>query len=452
MLNQKDLIIIGAGPGGYEIAAEAAASGRQVTLIEKGELGGTCLNRGCIPTKCLCASASTILTIKDAAKFGVDVDGFTAHYDRAAARMRQVVDQLRSGIESLLRPVEVIKGEASLSKVGEQVVVDVNGEQYAAKQLLIATGSKPAVLPIEGADLAMTSDDFLRLDHVPESVAIIGGGVIGMEFASILAAFGAQVTVIEFCPEILPPFDKEVAKRLRTALSRRGVKTIVGAGVKSLRAVVPEDPSMRSLEVTYAGKKGDEMLSCQAAIMAVGRRPVLPNGLTDCGIELTKRGFIEVDDQMQTNVPGVYAVGDVNGLCMLAHAASAQARVALGAEVDLDYIPSAVFTMPECAMVGLTEEQCQAEGIDYAKNKAMFAGNGKALAMGEGDGFVKVLYSPATRLLLGVHIIGPHAADLVAEATACMAEGATVDEISKSIVHGHPTLSEAFMAACHVQN
>lgn len=449
MLVNKDLLIIGGGPGGYEIAAEAAKEGRKVTLIERDALGGTCLNRGCIPTKCLCASAAAILSVKDAAKFGVEVEGFKIDYLRAADRMRSVTDQLRSGIEALLKDVEIIKGEASLSKAGDRVAVEVNGERFTADQILIATGSKPASLPIEGAELAVTSDDVLKFKELPESVAIIGGGVIGMEFASILSAFGVDVTVIEYCPEILPAFDKETAKRLRSTLSRRGVKIIVGAAVKSLRAHLPEDPAMGYISVAYSGKKGDESIDCKVAVMAVGRKAVLPAGCEEAGIAVSKRGFIEVDDNMRTSMPDVYAVGDANGLCMLAHAASAQARLALGIDVDMDFVPSAVFTIPECAMVGLTEEACQKEGIQYAKAKAMFAANGKALAMGESDGFVKVLYSPATRLLLGVHVIGPHAADIIAEATACMAEGATIDSIAKGIIHGHPTLSETFMAACN---
>ncbi len=469
-MTHTDLIIIGGGPGGYEIAAEAARAGRKVILFEKGELGGTCLNRGCIPTKCLLASASTALAVKDAAKMGVEVAGFTLHYDVATARMRQVMDQLRSGIDMLLKDVTVIKAEASLAahrvwpsdatdqhvpvpeacnihdgpdgEVTKLPSVTADGKEYVADQIIIATGSQPATLPIEGAQLAITSDEFLALDKLPESVAIIGGGVIGMEFASILASFGVPVTVVEFCKEILPPFDKEVAKRLRTTLGRRGVKCVVGAGVTRL------EQEGANTAVYYNGKKGEEKLTVETVIMAVGRRPVVPEGCAEAGVNLTAKGFIEVDPLMRTSAPGVFAVGDVNGRCMLAHAAAAQARVAMGEEVDIDYIPSAVFTIPECAMVGLTEEQCEKEGIEYRVAKSMFAANGKALAMGEGEGFVKVLYSPATRLIQGVHIIGPHAADIIAEATACMAEGATVDDVATAIVHGHPTLSEAFAAAC----
>ncbi len=450
-----DLIIIGGGPGGYEIAAEAARAGRKVTLFEKAELGGTCLNRGCIPTKCLLASAAAIRTIKGAAALGIDVDGFTTDYSRAAGRMRQVMDQLREGIEQLLANVTVVHAEASLTataqcdlrecpdgKVTKCPCVVADGQEYLANQIIIATGSQPASLPIEGAQLAITSDEFLMLDTLPQSVAIIGGGVIGMEFACIMSAFGVDVTVIEYCKEILPPFDKDVAKRLRTTLMRQGMKIIVGAAVTRL------EPDGKATKVCYNGKKGEETITAQTVIMAVGRKPVTPDGCDVAGVNVNQRGFIQVDDRMRTSAPGVYAVGDVNGRCMLAHAASAQARVALGDDVDMSCIPSAVFSLPECAMVGITEDQCKAEGIECRVGKSMFAANGKALAMGEGEGFVKVVYSPATRLMLGVHIIGPHAADLVAEATACMVDGATVDEIAAEIVHGHPTLSEAFAQAC----
>lgn len=467
-MNHSDIIIIGGGPGGYEIAAEAARAGRKVTLIEKADLGGTCLNRGCIPTKCLLASASAILSARRAADFGVSIEGITPDYAKAAERMQGVVASLRQGVEGLLKDVEVIRGEASLGTVpfvglvgdhapepeacslnaenGERTmlpVVRVDGREFTAEQILIATGSVPAILPVPGADLAITSDDLLKLTSLPKSIAIIGGGVIGMEFASILQAFGVEVTVIEYCKEILPPFDKEVAKRLRTTLSRRGVKIIVGAAVSKI-----EQAAEGLLRLTYAGKKGDESIECETALMAVGRKAVLPEGCAEAGINVNARGFIETDPLMRTSAPGVYAVGDVNGRCMLAHAASAQARVAFGDDVDMEYIPSAVFTAPECAMVGLTEEQCQKEEIDYASAKSMFAGNGKALAMGEGEGFVKVLYSPATRLMLGVHVIGPHASDIAAEATVCLAEGVTVDDVAHTIIHGHPTLSEALMTAC----
>lgn len=438
-MNTSDLIVIGAGPGGYEIAARQAAEGRAVTLIERADLGGTCLNRGCIPTKCLCASASAILQAASAADFGVELGEVRPDYARAAARMRAVVAGLRDDVAAVTSKCNVVRGEARFLPDG---TVAVGDEVYSAPKVLIATGSKPATLPVPGAELAITSDDFLCLDSLPQSVAVIGGGVIGLEFASIMAAFGVQVTVIEYCKEILPPFDREVAKRLRSMISRRSVKFIVGAAVTAIE----EMPDGRR-RVVYQGKKGPEAVEADAVLMAVGRRPVIPEGLAEAGIEVDARGRIVTDDTMQTTRPGVYAVGDCNGRMMLAHAASAQAEVALGADIRLDVIPSAVFCEPEAAMVGLTTEQAEAQGIAYKTSKAMFAANGKARAMGHADGLVKLVYDPETRRLLGCHIVGPHAADLVTEAAMAIATDSTVDTIGTTVVHGHPTLSEVVKSA-----
>lgn len=434
-MRSSEFIIIGGGPGGYEVAAELAAAGRKVTLIERDLLGGTCLNRGCIPTKCLCASASAAMTVAGAAAFGVDVTSFTTDYGRAAQRAAGVMDQLRGGIEAMLRDVEVIKGEASL-KPGK--IVTVNGEELTADRIIIATGSKPARLDIPGAEFAVTSDEFLSLTDVPQRVAIIGGGVIGLEFASILAAFGREVTVIEFRKEILPPFDSEIAKRLRMTLSRRGIKFLT-----STRVVAIE----KGLHIIYEGKKGKDSLDCDLAVMAVGRRPVLPEGTASAGIELNERGFITVNELMETSVPGICAVGDVNGLCMLAHAASAQARRAIGSDVNLDVIPSAVFTTPEAAMVGMTEDAARSKDYDIMIGKASFAANGKALAMGEGDGTIKIIFARESGFILGCHILGPHAADLIAEVAALMFGMTTHEELADELVHGHPTLSEVIQAA-----
>lgn len=436
MTHQRDIIIIGAGPGGYDIAAEAARDGFKVTLIERGELGGTCLNRGCIPTKCLCATAATVATINNAATMGVITAPAQVDFAVATSRMRSVVDRLREGIAMMLRDVEVIRGEAHLA-AGPTVIV--GEDTYTAPKIIIATGSAPSHLPIDGAELAATSDDVLAMNELPRRICIIGGGVIGMEFAGILSGCGAEVTVLEYCQEILPPFDRDVAKRLRTTLGRRGVKIVTGASVKAVR---------EGYSVVYEGKKGEATVNCDLVVMAVGRRPVVPDGCAQAGIALTDRGFIQTDDNFLTTAEGVYAVGDVNGRCMLAHAATAQARVAMGYDVDLHHIPSAVFTMPECAMVGLTEEQCRNDGLTFGVSKAMFAANGKALAMDEGEGFVKVIYDTDSRLMLGCHIIGPHAADIVAEATAFMATDTNIEEIAFGIVHGHPTLSETLTAAC----
>lgn len=439
MTTQADLIIIGGGPGGYEIAAAEAARGQKVVLIEKDRLGGTCLNRGCIPTKCLCASADAAMTVASAAAFGVNVDGVSLDYGRAVERMRGIVDALRDDVTALTSGCEVVHAEATVNADG---TVSADGRVYAADKVIIATGSKAARLPVPGAELAMTSDEILTMETLPVSLCVIGGGVIGLEFASIMSAFGVEVTVIEYCKEILPPFDREVAKRLRTLLSRRGIKFVTGAAVTAIAK-----NGDGAFTVTYQGKKGDTDMTAAAVLMAVGRRPVVPAGLADAGIETDRRGFIVTDDNMATTRKGFYAVGDCNGRLMLAHAAAAQARLATGHAVDLRYIPSAVFTAPEAAMVGLTAEQCDETGIAYASAKAMFAGNGKARAMGQGDGIVKILYDPETHVLLGCHIVGPHAADLITEAVTAMHTGLTAEAIAHTLVHGHPTLSEVVAAA-----
>lgn len=439
-----DLIIIGAGPGGYEVAAAEAARGRKVVLVERDLPGGTCLNRGCIPTKCLCAAAGTVLVVADAAEFGVDVAGFTPVYARAAERMRAIVDGLRQDVRGVLRGVQLVEGEARFNADGNVAVRLADGidEVFCAPTVLIATGSKPTLLPIPGAELAMTSDDFLQLDTLPENVVVIGGGVIGLEFASIMSAYGVEVTVVEFCKEVLPPFDADIAKRLRSYLSRRGIKFVMGAAVTGIAASDGD-----GYTVTYRGKKGDETVETRAVLMAVGRRAVLPEGLVEAGIEVSPRGFIVTDSRMQTTRPGVYAVGDCNGRMMLAHAATAQAEVALGADINLDVVPAAVFTTPEAAMVGMTEAQAKEAGMDCAVGKAMFAGNGKARAQGEPDGFVKVIIDRATGRLLGCHILGPHAADLIAEPALAIANGLVAGDIVPHTIHAHPTLCETLAHA-----
>ena len=437
-MTTADLIVIGAGPGGYEIAAEEARAGRSVVLIERGEPGGTCLNRGCIPTKCLCASADMARHVADADRFGVKVPEFTLDYGRAVARMREIVDGLRDDVRAATSQCRCVNGEARFRADG---TVAVGDETFTAPRILIATGSRPAALNIPGSELAIDSDAFLTLESLPASVVVIGAGVIGLEFASIMNAFGVKVTVVEYCKEILPPFDKEVAKRLRSMLSRRGIDFVLGASVTGIAA----DGERRI--VSYTGKKGKQSVEADVVLMAVGRRPVTPEGLAEAGIATDPRGFIVTNDAMETTREGVYAVGDCNGRMMLAHAAAAQARVAVGQDVVLDVIPSAVFTSPEAAMCGLTTEQCVAGEIPYATSKALFAANGKARAMGEADGLVKVVYEPETHRLLGCHIVGPHAADLIQEAATAIANGLTTNDIATRIVHGHPTLSEVVAAA-----
>ena len=439
-----DIIIIGAGPGGYETAADAAAHGLTVAIVEKDQMGGTCLNRGCIPTKALCRNAEVINLMRESEVWGVKTGEMAFDYAPVFERKEAVVKQLREGVEMLMGApgITAIKGEATLKDAN---TVIVNGEEYSAKNIIIATGSAPRGLPIEGADLAMTSDDILAMETLPQSLCIVGGGVIGMEFAAVFSTFGVEVTVIEYCKEILPPFDKDVAKRLKTVLSKRGIKIITSAAVNGIKQ--EED----GYTVSYELKGKAQSVTAQKVLMSVGRQPVLPQGLDAVGVTVGRRG-IEVDDNMMTNVQGVYAIGDVNGRMMLAHAASAQGQRALHAimgkadEIKLDIVPSAVFTVPELAMVGLTEEQCADRGMDVTVKKSFFRSNGKAVAMNETDGLLKMIVDNATRQIVGCHICGAHAADLIQEVVTAMNAGATVDLLARSI-HGHPTLSEVMLTA-----
>lgn len=431
-----DLIIIGGGPGGYPAAQIAAAEGLNVVLIERDRLGGTCLNRGCIPTKAMTRVAEVAMTVTDAADYGVETVGcpVSIDYQRATRHRDEVVTAMREGLASTMANVNIVIGEAVVDST-EPPTVTAAGTTFTAPRLIVATGASPARLPIEGADLALTSDDLTTGSTLPESLVVIGGGVIGLEFASIFNALGSKVTIVEFLPEILPPCDAEIAKRLRTALKRRGIDIITDAAVTALR------PGM---EIDYQRRGKTATLQAEAVLMAVGRRAVVPRGLN---VELNHNGSIKVDPEtFETSAKGVYAVGDVNGICQLAHAATAQAERVMGREIDLSVIPSAVFTSPEVAMVGKTEKQALESGHDITVGKAMFRSNGKAQAMGETDGLVKVIVDRDNDLLLGAFIVGPHAADLIEELSLAMSSRLPVREILSS-VHAHPTLSETVTAA-----
>ena len=427
-MTETDIIIIGAGPAGMELCGLALKKNRRVVVIERDHIGGTCLNRGCIPTKALCKSAEVVATVKEAASFGVDVAGIGLDYGKAAQRKDEVVRSLREGAEASMSGAMIVRGSA---KFKDATTVEVDGESYTAPMIVIATGSEPSVLPIPGAELCLTSDNLLAMDMLPKDICIIGGGVIGMEFACILASFDVNVTIIEFCSEILPNFDKEIGKRLKSLLSRKGIKIITSAAVKSVKP---------GFEVEYESKGKIQKLDSSCVLMAVGRKPVIPEGAEEVGIKIGKRG-IEVDSTFSTTVPGIYAVGDVNGKLMLAHVASAQAAVLMGEKMDLEVVPAVAFTSPECAMVGLTEEQCKASELNYKTSKSLFRANGKAMSMGETDGFVKMITEVESGKVLGCHIIGPHASDLIQEAALCMSAGLTVESIA-STIHAHPSLNE----------
>ena len=428
------LLIIGGGPGGYETAVEAAKRGLEVTLITEGPLGGTCLNEGCIPTKTFCHYAELI---EQNLKAGLDCK---PSFAAAAERKQAVIEQLRGGIDMLLKNVQVVRGKAQF-KDSKTVVCE--GQEYTADRIIIATGSVSASLPIPGADRCLTSKETLDLTEVPESLCVIGGGVIGLEFASIFRSFGTEVTVLEYCPNILPRFDVDLAKRLKQSLSKRGINIEVQAQVTAIDGNT----------VTYLKKDKEFTVQADKVLMAVGRRPNTDGlNLEAAGIDYTRKG-ITVNDRFETSVPGIFAVGDVTGGIMLAHAATYQGLHALNHicgqqdSIRFDLIPAAVFTMPEVATVGLTEEECKEQELQVRCLKSFYRANGKAVSMDETDGYCKLIVADSGAML-GAHIMGAHASDLIHEVAAAMNLNGTLDRI-QDIIHAHPTLSEIVQSALH---
>ncbi len=442
------LLIIGAGPGGYETALLAARKGIEVTLIEKGPVGGTCLNEGCIPTKAFCRHAQMLDELEEAETLGIKNLNYTFDFQTAVDRKEQIVGQLRQGVEGLLRHklIHCIEGTA---RFVDAHTVQVNEQTYAADHIIIATGSVPQILPIPGNNLpgVITSREILNLKQIPKRLCVIGAGVIGLEFASIFNSFGSQVTVLEYCKEILPRFDTDLAKRLKQSLGKRGIEIQTQAQVQKI-----EKAEDGSLKVSFMKKEKEEQTEANYVLMAVGRRANTESlNLDDIGIAYNKRG-IEVDENMQTSLPHIYAIGDINGRQMLAHAATFQGVRALNHilgendSLDLNIIPAAVFTQPEAATVGLTEEDCKAQNIPYRCHKSFFRANGKAVCLNETDGFCKLLSHKENGKILGGHLFGPHAADLIQEITVLIQRQATIGELS-NIVHAHPTLGEVILEA-----
>lgn len=467
------IIIIGAGPGGYETALVAAKRGVEVVLIEAGPVGGTCLNEGCIPTKAFCKNAEVLDGLREAEAFGVTGLSYGFDFKAVTARKNTVVEQLRGGVEGLLghKNITLVRGKASFKDAHTVAVIpsfssvipsdaEESLQEYTADYIIIATGSVSASLPIPGADLPgiLTSREILDIEEVPQRLCVIGGGVIGLEFASIFRSFGSEVTVVEYCKDILPRFDTDLAKRLKQSLGKRGIEINNQAQVTSITENSGE------YTVTFTRKGKEETVVADKVLMAVGRKAnVASLNLADAGIEFTPRGIV-VNDVMQTNVPHIYAVGDINGKMMLAHAATFQGIVALdhimGVEndIDLSVMPAAVFTSPEAASVGKTEDECKEAGIPVRCLKSFFRANGKAVTMGETDGFCKIVvaaepkegaespYEPGR--VLGCHLYGPHASDIVQEACAMITRKATLKEF-QDVIHTHPTLTEVLQSALH---
>jgi dihydrolipoamide dehydrogenase len=453
-----DLIIIGSGPGGYVAGIRAGQLGLKVAVVEKDpKLGGTCLHRGCIPTKALLHTASLLDEIRGVAEHGIQVAAPTLDIARAHERKRKVVDKNARGIESLFKKYKVtgmLQGTGRL--VGpHQVEVDgKDGKQVLSTRfVMVATGSVPRDVPIAPADgeRVLNSDHVLLLERVPKSIAVLGAGAVGTEFASLYASFGSEVTLIEMLPRVLPIEDEEVSAELERALRKRKIKVLTGA---RLTGAERTDAGVR-LTVERQGKETPETIEAELLLSAVGRSPVTAGvGLEELGIEL-ERGYVKVNPLMQTNLPHVYAIGDVVNTPWLAHVASAEGILAVehmaGQPVqplNYDHVPSCTYCDPEVGSVGLSEARARERGYDVAVGKFPFTALGKAAILGHTGGFVKVVRETKYDELLGVHIIGASATDLIAEACAALRLEATDEELLRTI-HAHPTLSEAVGEAAH---
>lgn len=448
----KDIVIIGGGPGGYTAAIRAAQLGASVCLIERDSFGGTCLNRGCIPTKALYRNAEILNNIGNADEFGIKIDGYSFDVAKIQERKRGIVKQLTGGIEQLLKAngVEVLKGNAAIKdkNIVQVSTEDGNTSDIVAKNIIIATGSKPLRPGIPGIESkgVYTSEEMLEFDKVPKKLAVIGGGVIGMEFACIFNSMGAKVTVIEFLPGILAQIDTDLTKRLAVQLKKKGIEIHTGTKVTG----ISEADGL--LTVSAEGKKGEVKIEADAVLVSTGRLPVTQGlNLDALGVEYDRKG-IKVDDNFETSIKGIYAIGDVNGKVMLAHAAAHQGILAAETIMGIsnegfhaDLVPGCIFIFPEIASVGITEDEAKAKVIEYKTSKFMFGANGKALTIGEPEGLVKVIASKED-VILGVHIMGPHASDLIHEGALAVSRGIKTFEISDTI-HAHPTLAETFVEA-----
>jgi dihydrolipoamide dehydrogenase len=409
-MNKADLIIIGAGPGGYRAAEYAAKQGLKVVIFEGSEVGGTCLNVGCIPTKTYVHSNT---------------------FDEARERMAAVVPQLRAGVEGILsNPNITLVRENGVFIDANTVEASPSGEVWRGVNIIIATGSETKMIPVQGLDdpRLVDSTGLLSLETLPKRLCIIGAGVIGMEFASAFQRFGSEVTVVEFLKECLPALDSDIAKRLRKTLEKRGITFKMKTAVQNLADI-----------------------DADVILMATGRKPRVQPDFAKAGFEYDERKGITVNENFETTVKGIYAIGDVNGKQMLAHAAEMQAIRAVNHIIGkkdgirFDIMPAAIFTLPEAACVGLSEDQLKEQGIAFECKKSFWRANGKALAMGESEGLLKLFVSPEGRIL-GCHAFGAHSADIVQEVSVLMCKNTTLGELA-DMVHIHPTLSEILFVA-----
>jgi len=440
----KDIVIIGGGPGGYVAAIHAAHMGAKVALIEKdATLGGTCLNRGCIPTKALVRSAEVMLDARRTSDFGIDIDNIKLNFEKVMTRKRNIVAQLVAGVDQLMEAnkISVYKG---VGRILSSHLIKVNDEEIATKKIIIATGSEKTLLPVPGLNLPgmLTTDDALELTELPKSLVVIGGSHVGTEFASIFNALGTKVTIVKRRPLRLEPVDEEIGRRFAQMLPRQGIEVKIGAAVKAIRK--GED----SLRVVWDTPEGEQGVEAQMVLMGTGRQPYTEGlGLSELGVKMDGPAIV-VNERLETNIDDVYAIGDVLGKNMLAHVASYEGEIAvenaLGRSRQADYraVPSCVYTYPEVAGVGITEAEAKENGIPYKVSKFPFMANGRAVTMDETRGMVKMICNAEDSKVLGMHIMGPHASDLIAEGVLAIRLGSTARDIAYTI-HAHPTLPEA---------
>lgn len=454
------IVIIGGGPGGYVAAIRAAQLGAEVTLIENRHIGGTCLNVGCIPTKVLLNTMDLIDVLKnDAKEFGIIISEYDADWSKLQKRKNKIVKKLVGGINGLLKNNNITKimGIGSFLNDHQIRVESQNVEDKPAEVkvldfdfAIIATGSTPVIIPIPGVDLPgiITSEEALSLDSVPESMCIIGGGVIGCEFASIYNAFGCKVTIVEMLPDIVANMDGDIVKPLKDKLLKEGVEIFTSTKVDAIQKTT------EGLSVETSSKEGERSFPAEKVLLSIGRKPIIDTlNLDKIAIE-TERGAIKVNKNMRTNINNIYAIGDCNGGAMLAHVASAEGIVAvesmMGKKPNIDFktIPYCVYTKPEIAGVGMTEAEAKANGYDVKIGLFPMYINGKAMIMGETTGVVKYIADASTGEILGLHMAGPRATDLIVEGGLAIRLEATVEELM-AVIHAHPTVGEALQEAVH---
>ena len=449
-----DIIVIGSGPGGYVAAVRAAQAGKRTAIVEREALGGVCLNWGCIPTKALLKSASVFHYVKNAAAYGIDIEGEAkADITKIVARSRGVAETMSKGIDFLMKKnkIDVLRGHGSIESKGVVAVENEEGRTlYEADHIILATGARPRqmpFIPVDGEKI-ITSREALVVKELPESIVVIGSGAIGSEFAFLFAQLGVKVTIVEYLPNLMPLEDEEVSKTMERAFRKMRATVYTGTTVKAARV---NDEGR--CEVDIEGKRGAETLVADMVLAAVGIKTNTENiGLEKVGIEL-ERDKIKVDEHYQTAVEGIYAIGDLIPTPALAHVASAEAIHCVDAicgrspqPVDYSTIPSCVYTSPEVASVGLTEKQATEKGIELKVGRFQFTASGKAAAAGERDGFVKLLFDAATDKLVGAHFVGMNVTEMIAEPTVAKALGATAEVLAHTI-HPHPTMNEAVMEA-----